>query len=148
MDEWQAALGPLGKLLPTHAGPPSLDELISQVSAPATPDESRQTSPVAWDGSSQDAARLTGRLSNIDEGFNEMCQTLKSSMKMEFAIPDDADEPEDEDISDVGDAAGILDRLEEEQDDIEEVECADDAPEGCEGAPSAIDSKAKYCTAS
>lgn len=138
MDEWTEALGSLGKILPTHVVPPSLDELIHQVSAPTTPCDSRRASPTAMGahGPGPDGDRLSG----IEEGYNEMRQTLNRSMKMTFTYTDDGDfqpESEDEDLADIAEAAGTCE--DEDEEEAEEAAAVATNDDGGEPPPAAAE---------
>mmetsp|Transcript_38149 Transcript_38149/g.89478 ORF Transcript_38149/g.89478 Transcript_38149/m.89478 type:complete len:763 (-) Transcript_38149:152-2440(-) len=131
IDKWHSALGPLVKLLPQHVvhETPSLDELIAEVSAPATPvrGSSRPSSvmggdvksvtpplippPSSGSGPPEEDYEDAAELREIDEGFLDMRTTLNQSLKnfapLTSGDPDDDEEydaaeefPDEEDQGD------------------------------------------------
>jgi len=131
LEKWHAALGPLVKLLPQQVAhePPSLDELIAEVSAPATPavgSRSGAGTPgpdaVDWRSVSPPALQVlppeeddeeTAELREIDEGFMDMRTTLNQSLK-KFAPLTSGEPDEDDDY--------VVDATEDFVDDEEQVE--------------------------
>mmetsp|Transcript_54537 Transcript_54537/g.127475 ORF Transcript_54537/g.127475 Transcript_54537/m.127475 type:complete len:763 (+) Transcript_54537:154-2442(+) len=131
LDKWHQALGPLVKLLPQQVAhePPSLDELIAEVSAPATPavggrsgagtpgpdavDWRSITPPVLEVIPPEEDDEETSELREIDEGFMDMRTTLNQSLK-KFAPLTSGDPDEDDDY--------VVDATEDFVDDEDQVE--------------------------
>lgn len=107
-DLWHAALGPLANLLPTHVVPPSLDELISQVSGGGNADGSVDEKA--------DGANFpeNNSLRDIDEGFSEMRASLRQT-STKFNAVNETEESDEE-----GSHAQNEEQPEEEGDDEDE----------------------------
>ena len=108
MEQWHHALGPLAKLLPQQAHEaPSLDELIAEVSAPATPAKgSRPSSSAAGAADPQEQQfsqskedeDVAADFREIEEGFMDMRATLNQSLRK--YVREESTEADDEEVLD------------------------------------------------
>lgn len=116
IEEWHKELGCLAKLIPQHAPTPGLDELIAELSAPASPVDSRPAScvdasggnsggsPVGGDWDADSPRPVEAQLKAIDEGFNEMRMTLRRTASL--MQPSDEPAPSDEGDEDMEELPG------------------------------------------